>query len=55
MAKNKRKNEIKNSFGWLTDDQAYNDFLKELESKQETNNTDAGGSKPSKDAVKKEV
>ena len=45
MAKNKGNNEIKNSFGWLTDDQAYNDFLKELENKKETNNADTGGVK----------
>lgn len=51
MAKNKSKNEIKNSFGWLTDDQAYNDFLQELESKHETCKTDAG-SETSKNAVK---
>lgn len=42
------KIEIKNIFGWLTDDQAYNDFLKELEKKQENKNADAGENKASK-------
>ncbi len=52
MAKTKGNNEIKNSFGWLTDYQAYNDFLKELDSKNETSKTEAGRSEASKAASK---